>query len=310
MALFKSTAEIKTFVAIDKDTVFQGLLPYIEDAESQYIIPLIGQQLYDRIDTAYNASDPLSNENAQLLKQIQRPLINIALWIYAPICNLHIGDNGFVVTSTQDTKPAFEWMVDKALVSLSNAGMNGLEGLLTFLEKNLDKFPEYKDSAERNTNNAGLIKTGIEFSHYYFINRSRLTFITLRSLLQEIEFRHIAPVLGEKYAVLLQAEDLSAEDQLIAKTACYALAYRTIAEAIPQLACEISPAGLSVNYVSASNNLHYKSGASSDRIDTALKAALEKADTYKNELIALVTPAEEPTDGYKLDNKDKKIYFF
>lgn len=66
MALFKTTAQLKDYLSVDINTKFATMLPFITEAEQQFIIPLIGQTLYDLVNTQYNG-DTLDADNNALL---------------------------------------------------------------------------------------------------------------------------------------------------------------------------------------------------------------------------------------------------
>lgn len=315
MALIKTIEDVKKYLAVDKNMSMTGVLPYITDAEEQYLIPLIGQALYDRVQSEVDGDDDPSAAVVKLLPRIQRPLANIAFWLYLPVGNVQIGDNGVQIVSTEHAKMAFEWQFDKVLRSFATSGMNGLEAMLSFLESNLDDFPEYAGSDARTENNALLINSGVEFSRYYGINNSRLTFVCLRPIVERIENDRVASVMGETYgelkSKLAAGTELTAKETNILRAARQALAFASIADAIPELSVEIGPAGLSVNYVSASNNIHYKSTPSADRIEKLMAHVQGLADKFFNDLADLVKPEDESSSSsnWDIDNEGKKIVF-
>ena len=61
MALFRHTADLKLFADVLRQTEWSTLLPYVEQAENDYIIPLLSLVQYDFFSAAVN--DVINRKN-------------------------------------------------------------------------------------------------------------------------------------------------------------------------------------------------------------------------------------------------------
>lgn len=143
MALFKTTDEFRQYKTIDINTRFETLLPFIENAEEEFIKDLIGDSLYEALNEDYQTNSLAGGHNEAmdpdllaLLPYVQRPLANYAFYYGFTDLSAYIGEGGVQVATGQNMIPAPKWMQDKMLVkALRDADMQA-DRLLAFLEEN------------------------------------------------------------------------------------------------------------------------------------------------------------------------------
>lgn len=295
MAIITNIDTVLRHIPVNSNFSYELISPFVDQAEETYLIPLIGREFYEALQDGLVLDETL-------VKYVERAVSNIAFWLYIPIGNVSISDSGIHITSDSTNKTAFEWQVNKVLNSLSRLGMDNLESMLIHLESNVDDFPAYKNSDVRTANNEFYIRSAAEFNNHYTIDRNRLTFACLETICRQVQRELIKPLLGD-----LLFTDLDENAKMCIKNA---IAYQTIAEAIPQLAVEVTHMGLSANYLSMINNISYKTPASDSRIQMLLSHVKEKATSYFKEIPTLLPGYEESATGGTIDPTDLKIFPF
>lgn len=189
MALFKTTAQLKDYLSVDINTKFASLLPFITEAEQQFIIPLIGQTLYDLVNTEYNANT-LSADNTALLPYIQRPLAYYAQLLSISSLTVTFGDRGIREHLSPESATAPRWKEEKLQLDALTKGDRYADLLLKFLEDNAtdSKYASWYDDSTLNTKMSGVIvyKTSIA-TQYIPINESRRLFLKLKPFIKKAE---------------------------------------------------------------------------------------------------------------------------
>src|SRR5688572_20232841 len=98
MALFRTTAEIKQYIAIDVNMKFSTIKPSLEDAEENFIKPLLGDAFYAAFAADYAGAalvpDNLTANNKLLLPFIQRALAFYAAFYLVDEVGVNVGDLG------------------------------------------------------------------------------------------------------------------------------------------------------------------------------------------------------------------------
>lgn len=212
MSLFKTTAELKTYIAsIDVNTTFATLLPYIKDAEVQFIIPIIGQELYDQINGQYNTVPAtLTVDNTALLPYIQKPLAYYAQLLAIDELSVTFGDKGTRDhSSSEHSNPAPRWKQEKLELKLLTKADRQADLLLGFLEKNAtaSKYSLWFADMQLNTKMSGVILYNTALaSKYIDINESRRIFLRLKKYIKDVEGSIIKKLIGSAQYDLLVSQ--------------------------------------------------------------------------------------------------------
>lgn len=118
--------EVRRFVPVTSSSDFDSLIPHLGIAERDYLIPVIGQATYDRLQTLYNRNSEsytgditpdstsgdteLESEDLEkLLLQVQSAVIHLAYWIGFDLLNAHITDGGFKRIESDTVKGLFKY---------------------------------------------------------------------------------------------------------------------------------------------------------------------------------------------------------
>jgi hypothetical protein len=254
MALLKDIAALKSYVPVNKNMSYDTLSPFIAQAELTYIIPVIGQDLYDDINTAYNGVYGAAGVDASLLPYIQRALAYFTVLEAAPFLTVMISDLGIQEQQSKEgtSRTVAQWTYNKIIDSLTNNADRSLDDLLKFLEDNKDDYPEWADDADLYTITKNLfINSATELSEYVNIFGSRSTFKAIRKFILLAEENYFIPAMGQEMYDELKAQLLagtltSANNTLLNKIK-RPLANYAVWHAIPHLRLNVSSNGIRVH---------------------------------------------------------------
>lgn len=184
---------LKKVVKINASIPEEAISPYIDDAIDIYIEPQVGQPL---ITKALEATDPVLND------KILRCLGPLTLMLATPELGIQFGDSGITVDNVQGKRsPANEAKIAAARENLCFRGMQALERLLTYLERNAATYPEYAKHLEQTT---GAVRCFIRNAQEYQdnglvnIDYSTISYRTLLPTLRQLQERNIQDILGEE----------------------------------------------------------------------------------------------------------------
>lgn len=199
--LFNTINEIQEYIAIGVGTDFNKLKPHIANAETAYMRPLLGSDLFDELQEFYDdmPSDNLSEvqeATKELIGKVQKSLIHLAYWMGFQVLNSTISDSGFKRTESEKQKSLFHYQEDELKDYFKNAGFNAMDEVLEYIETNITHFNEFKLSTNWTVLKSAFIPTTKVFESIIYINNSRLTFLRLKSYSTLVEDMEIRPILG------------------------------------------------------------------------------------------------------------------
>jgi len=195
--------EIKSFLPVSVASDIESLIPFIESAESEYIEPILGSALYAYLLTYY--TNPLvtgtwigtNHEKwADLLKKVQRSLINLAYWTGYDLLNVTMDSTGFHREESETRKGLYKYQEDSLKSLFRNNGFNGLDKVLAFLESNIEIFADFKSSSSYTIRKSSLVPDTNTLNSIFFIDNNRLVFLRIQRYIEQVEDFTIQSVLG------------------------------------------------------------------------------------------------------------------
>ncbi len=334
MALFKNTDEIKQYVALDGNTKFVTIDPYINEAEQVYIKPLLGTALYDLLLADYNnaAGDPnnMTPIYADLLPYTQRPLANYSFYLGFESIATNIGDMGVRVNLGNDSMPAPKWQQDRLKARFLREGDRQADVLLTFLEENKTDYPEWANSPSNTIAEGMILPNAVVASDYININESRRLFLQLKKYIVVVEQKHIKPLIcKDQYNELvdqIKNDTLTAENQLLVDMLRPIIAKHALYLAIPTMRLVILPEGLFIystddgnikkEYADSDMIKNYREGLKDDLTgfigdEEALKKFIDDniADYPKIQNSDCYTMRADPGPKHTVPNDSENKYF-
>lgn len=245
MPLIKTIPEIKKYVRVNFANNTASL-PNMDKAERKFIIPVIGQALFDQLQEQYNNST-LSPANEKLLPRVQAALSPLAYWLELPFINAQITDAGLRKPGTDNLQPVFKHDFYSIWTALSDSGMDEMEALIAFLEANAGDYPLWVASPAYNAYRMFFVKNGTEFSQIYTLKHPRRCWMNMSSIMQLVEDVYIGKSIGAAFAAELRGltnpdEAQQAAIALIKK----AVVYLTIKHAGSQRTARLTDDGFTI----------------------------------------------------------------
>lgn len=205
--------EVKAILPVSIATDCDKLMPFIEQAERKYILPLLERTLYDDLQTFYNNPDDWtsggsdgedSKYTSELIRLIRIAEINLAYHLGFSVLNAKISDGGFQQTGdNQGFKGLYKYQETELKEYFSTTGYNGLDDMLKYIEENIEYFHEWEESSIYKLRKTAIIKDAETFDMICFINKSRLTFLRLQRFMKEVIDFDIKPLLGTEWTALM-----------------------------------------------------------------------------------------------------------
>ncbi len=220
---------------------------------------LIGQALMDKAQshydsTNYNSPDALYQLLNDIVHYIQLPVAYYAYHNFAAHTDISHGEDGRkVVIDPENQKMAWEWMINRDDNATLNKAHKTTDRLIAFLDKNIDKIPEWKDSDALKASRALFINDTKTFDSIFPIDNSRRFFLKIIPFIKETEQKHLLPVLGQTRFSDMKAAILSGkftDKEAMLQLIRVPLAYFTISLAVKRLSVTLLPNGILQDYIS------------------------------------------------------------
>jgi hypothetical protein len=277
--------EIKKYISVNVTTNFITIKPYIETAEAEYIKKLLGDAQYYELVEYYEDHVEPESHLGDLLKLVQKSLINLAYFRGFPILVAKIGDGGAYRNETDVQKPLFKYQEAELKQMFKTDGFNGLDAVLEYLENNIESFPLFASSQNYTIFKQNFIHTTAQFDDCFPIGGSRIVFLKLRKYMIDAENFHILPVIGKPFFDLLKNEllnnSLSEANIPVVEFLRKAIAGFAISKGILQLGISITDNGI-FHQTTTGGQYDHKKDAALDMKESfnISKLARDTADDY------------------------------
>ena len=214
--LINTTDEVRELLPVSTALEFSRLKPHLETTEQNFILPLLGTELFAVLDSFASGTTPagpvsLPEILGTLLKQVRRAEIHLTYWMGYDILNAYISDGGFRRIETDKVKGLYKYQEDNLKDYFKVSGFNGLDTALEFIEANIESLPAFRSSQTWKNMKGSFIPDTRAFSSIYFIGNSRLVFLRLQPFFQVIEDLNIKIILGGENYSFIKAEMIKDE---------------------------------------------------------------------------------------------------
>lgn len=318
--------EIREFVPVSSSSDFDSVAPHISNAERDYLIPVIGNTMYDELVEFYEAEalvtpTEVQQKTAALLRLVQSAVVHIAYWIGFDLLNAHISDGGFKRTESTNVKGLFKYQQENLKSYFRTNGFNGLDTVLQYLETNLSDFGEFSASPAFTMLKLAFIPTTDIFNDIVFINKSRLTYLRMKPHMQLIEDTEISTILGTAFA-FVKSEMVKTDPEVKVKTILpyiqKPVAYLASALLMEESGADLTDNGLFfTSTASGYNNDTERKPSASERIAVLVKRNRNTGNAYLDQLRSYLSAKASdwsdvtPSTGkvFRRDNTNKKTFW-
>jgi hypothetical protein len=239
-----SDTDFKEFsAAINKNTAWCSMEPYVEEAEDFEIIPAISQEFYDVLNNEYQSSGTIDDPvKAKTFKYLKKSLANFTSYIALMRLNVRFGDAGANETASQDVQPIRQWVLNGNRWEIVKAAYKYLDMALEHMESQVEAgnadYDAFKNSEAYTISRELLIPNATTFQNHYNIKTSRRAYTLLRPYIRKAEVLKIKPLLCELYDEIktqFQENTLTAKNEAILPAIQRLLAEYTLQQAVPDL---------------------------------------------------------------------------
>lgn len=253
---------------ISLNKAYSSYKPSIEWAMSFHMIPLIGEALYQKLESGQDGSENSGSPSisgsgsqsasgsgsqpdhsmqfAKLLEKARLAEACFAAFDFSQISDVHITAQGMQTIGSDTHKTAYEYQKRDVRNYFAQKADTATDDMLAYMEKHKDVFTDWSNDEELYTQTKEfLINDAAGFSRYCDIGNSRRTWLQLRYAMRDAVELFIKPTIGaEVYDAIVEKikkkEALSAKQGLLVQSLKPAFANLSLAEALPDMTVRIS----------------------------------------------------------------------
>lgn len=257
MALIQDQEQLREFLRVNFINS-ESSLPDFDMAELVYLVPILGQELYDQVTAFQDEAAPadgaeLPDRDAYKVKQLlvkacRRVVAPLAYLLELPLHQVRFSDLGLRTIATTETQAAPRWAYMEVKEHLASAGALAIEGLLQLLFSKRATFPTWEASEPYKELSGLIFRTAGDFQRYYRVDQPYRVFWTLRPLMREVQDLYLASAIGEGFLqeLLEKTGQLSAEESKALELIRKAVAQLTIQRAAERLSVRVTGQGFTV----------------------------------------------------------------
>lgn len=226
------------YAGVNTSMAWQELKPSIRQATQKYLIPYIGEPLYNDLATKYNAGSVLTTAQAQALEYLQDAAANYAIYHILPQKTATVASMGVVQQSPEGgSQPVNQWgWQAKRRDALDNADA-ALDMLLKYLEKQVKAsvayFDLWKNDGAYTKKKSDFFRSTEALDDYINMKGSFRTYISLVPFLGQVERRYIKQLLCDDLYAAMLVPSPTVDNQKLFPFILAAVAYLGAAEALP-----------------------------------------------------------------------------
>lgn len=226
---------------VNRNMMWSELEPYIRQATRRFILPFIGQDLYDDLADTIQAGGALSDPQKEFVERLRDAVAYCAIMTTLPKKKTVVASMGAVENVAKEgTTGTSQWGFRTTLWSIAQDADRNTDEMLEYLEARVKagdtNFDLWKDNDAFLVGKSDLFRLTGDFQACQNINNSRRTYLTLLPVLKQVVKQHIVPILSQaQYDALVTAireDTLTAEQDLLlghvrAAAAAWAVYYAT-----------------------------------------------------------------------------------
>lgn len=303
--LIKNISELRGQVPVNfSEDDLDRLQPFLDQAERQYVMQLIGKAELLSLANVYDAAGNNVNliVDADVKEAIiicQRIISNLGYLFGVSVLNLSIGATGIQIHSSDTMKTAFQWQINDLKASFQDLGFNAIEELLAHLESNPTKFSDYIASEQYTNQKQFLISTAADFSFYFDIKKSRFLFMSLCSIMFRIEAQDIAKIFGAGFLDSLKADAATlAQKTLANKYIKPAIALLSAAKSIKERIFSYQDGQVVFSFQGSTNNLKESQQVLTEKIQPLCDSLIYDANEFLQDAQAYILANPTKFIGY------------
>lgn len=223
---------------VNVSMAWSEMIPAIRQAVQEFVIPFVGESLYNDLAQKYNAGTVLTSAQSQSLEYLQDAAGWYAIYHILPTKASALASVGVVQNGPDGgASPTSQWAyVTKRLAALNSAD-SAMDRLLSFLDKQVKASVAYFDLWKNDTaytkKKSDFFREVSNLDDYVNIKSSFRSFISIIPYLKQVEARYIKTLLCNTLYDATLINTPSANNAKLLPYIRVAVAYLGAAEALP-----------------------------------------------------------------------------
>lgn len=270
MPIIQNITTFKKYLRVVFTSTTDNGLPNMERADRKYLVPILGQSVYDALMAKVTANNA---DWATLLSICRSYVAPMAMLLDLPTKQVQITDSGIKKTSSTDLENAFRWEYLELKNALETQAAEALDELWEHLYA---KASDY--SWEPTNTHKTIIKTATEFKQYYMpLQHSYRCFSAMLPVMVSIQDQVLHDAITKEFFEYLRdKESPSDEEKPAIELLKKATAYLTIMAATEQLSVKISGNGFTILLQDATDAPYKGEAAATGDNLSLLRSSCEK----------------------------------
>ncbi|WP_294141582.1 DUF6712 family protein [uncultured Sanguibacteroides sp.] len=304
--LFKSTGELRKHVSFLYATAdFNNLLSDVEIATEE-LIEIVGDEIYKKVSKAYVDGES-EGVYVGLIPFFQRAIGLLAYLSYAENTDVSHEESGRKVKLDKDSESLpWEWQIARDDAALRKKANKAIDRLISYLDKQIDSVPEWKDSEQRKDINSLFVKNAKEFNEVVPIDNSRVFYLRVLPMVK-LEDRNLISYLGnDRYKSIkesiIQGEP-EADDRKIVELCRQIIPLRVMAKAVKRFPVQVLPDGVVTKFTSERQTLKASTPATMEMIRFVSMSYEADAEALAVDLQGYIA-SRNPASSYKKKDTD------
>lgn len=248
--IFTSLEEVQSYYPFQTSPdFFDDLKPTMKLVELKFILTDIDAATWTALRTEIDALTFTNASWEELASRAMQAVAYLIALYHMDKANVIFSSTGLLVAKTEQTVPASEARAQKLRLQLLKDVQTSLDLLISYLEDNTAVFTDWATSEMRVDRSLLIIPTARQFDDAYTISENRYMFRKLLPSQRRIIDNEIQAHLGRPFLQAYLTESLtglSADSRAITARLHRAVAYLTMADALPRLQIQFGPEGIAI----------------------------------------------------------------
>lgn len=294
MAIVKKIEDLKKVLTVQGDFDFDQIAPFVPEAEQEYIVDILGVDLYNDINTKSNHPTVIK----ALVEQISLPVCTLSTFEAIPFLNVGFSANGLVVSKGDHHAPASQTRTEDLKRLMLDLGHKRLDYLLRYIEQNktaIDAVTDYAvlDQTAIYGNQSFILKNALAFNEWVDINKSRWLFVKMLPTLRNVQGVVLPELIGNAFYAYLKTTaasvvGLSVKELLLLPMLQEYLANQVFADSLISLSMNVDDRGITIFNNNYSQTVNVALAAPPERIKELRNDKLQIANNAMNRLLAFL----------------------
>lgn len=277
--------EFRRCLPVNVNTSFATLAPAIATAEHHYLLPVLGDSLYNEAATYYanNGTRDTGSPLHGLVELIQMAAVRLAYWDSFDQLAVMIGDRG--LSDAGGENRAYRYQADALRKSLCQQGFFYLNRVIEYCTDHIDALAAFATSPYYTQRQESVIHSLREFCQFVPVEGDFYLFSRLRSEIEETETLELPYRIGNSLATLLRTDRTQERLAQLLRPAQGFVAHWTMAECLPVLSTMLDADGLQVSTETGSGG-RVRQPATPQQTEEQVRWHRARAERYIGLLVA------------------------